>query len=87
MSDLDLLEAIRLDIIGELGAISQYDRHAAETNNPKAKKVWQNIANDERSHAGMLFTLLFELDPLSAEMFLKGQQEAKDLIRALQFKR
>ncbi len=85
MNDLQTLEAIRLDIVGELEAVSQYEAHAAATNNPKAKKIWQSIANEERMHAGELFALLFELDPITAEMFLKGQQEAKDMMRAMTF--
>lgn len=86
MSELETLEAIRLDIVGELEAVNQYERHAATSNNPKAKKIWQSIANEERVHAGELFALLFELDPISAEMFLKGQQEAKDTLRAMTFR-
>lgn len=85
--ELETIEAIRQDIVGELEAVSQYERHAANTTNQKAKKVWSDIADEERVHTGELFTLLFELDPVSAEMFMKGQQEAKELLKSLNFRR
>ena len=87
MTELETLEAIRTDIVGELQAVSQYERHAAETNNPKAKKLWQSIANEERIHTGELFALLFELDPITLEKFKQGQNEANEMFQSMFYRR
>lgn len=83
MSDWELIEAIRADIMGELDAIKLYERHVALTDNERAKAVLQDIANEEKVHTGELFTLLFELDPVSAKAFSDGREEVKELLEHL----
>ena len=79
----ELIEAIREDIRGELDAIKLYERHVALTDDKRAKAVLQDIANEEKTHTGELFTLLFELDPVSAKEFSKGEEEVKELLAKL----
>ena len=82
MTKAELIEAVRKDIIGELDAINQYERHVSLTDDPRAKKVWQDIANEEKVHVGELFNLLVELDPVTAEAFKEGQEESQELLES-----
>ena len=70
-----LAENVRLDIIGELEAITQYERHIEESNNPIVNRTLTDIVNEEKLHVGQLFGLLFYLDPTSQTQFEKGLNE------------
>ena len=65
----------RLDIIGELEAIIQYQAHYDATDDPVAKKTIYDIMEEEKMHVGQLFGLLFKLDPSSQTQFEKGYKE------------
>lgn len=78
-----LIEAVRLDIIGELEAINQYSRHANMTDNALAKAVWTDIRDEERVHVGELLTLLNALDPGELEKLKEGQEEVEAIMREL----
>ncbi len=79
MTKQELIQAIRLDIAGELEAIYLYDAHYEATDDIKAKAVLSDIRDEEKVHMGELLTLLKELDPKEAEKFLKGQTEVQEL--------
>ena len=65
----------RLDIIGELDAIIQYETHINSSVDPVYRSTLQDIVNEEKVHVGQLFGLLFMLDPASKEFFEKGLYE------------
>ena len=65
----------REDIIGELDAIIQYEKHLAETDNPSAQNTIKDIVKEEKLHVGQLMGLLFTLDPESKTQFEKGMSE------------
>ena len=65
----------RLDIIGELEAIIQYESHINSSTDPKYRETLQDIVDEEKVHVGQLFGLLFMLDPSSKELFEKGLNE------------
>ena len=65
----------RLDIIGELDAIIQYEAHLNSSADPVYRNTLQDIVNEEKVHVGQLFGLLFMLDPASKEFFEKGLNE------------
>ena len=65
----------RLDIIGELDAIIQYETHINSSVDPVYRSTLQDIVNEEKVHVGQLFGLLFMLDPASKEFFGKGLNE------------
>lgn len=48
----ELVRALRLDLAAELEAVHLYEAHADAIDHPLAKKVLQDIANEEREHAG-----------------------------------
>jgi len=79
----ELIQAIRLDIAGELEAIYIYDAHVMATDDPAAKKILEDIRDEEKVHIGELMTLLRLLDPKEADLFLEGQQEVNELLEEL----
>jgi rubrerythrin len=80
ISKEELIQAIRLDIAGEIEAIFTYDAHVQATEDSMAKKVIGDIRDEEKAHVGELMALLRILDPKEAEFFEKGQQEVKELL-------
>lgn len=59
----ELVRALRLNLAAEEDATSLYEAHADATDNALAKKVLQDIANEERVHVGefqRLISLLLE---------------------------
>lgn len=79
----ELVQAVRLDIAGELEAIYLYDAHVQATDSPEARAVLSDIRDEEKVHVGELFTLLRALDPKEAELFLNGQTEVNELLASL----
>ncbi len=80
----ELIQAVRLDISGELEAIYLYDAHVQATDNEIAKKVIADIRDEEKAHVGELMTLLRILDPQEAEHFVSGEDEVKELLEELE---
>ncbi len=76
----ELIQAIRLDIAGELEAIYLYDAHIQATDDEFTKKVLADIRDEERAHVGELMTLLRHLDPTEAAHFEEGVQEVKEMM-------
>jgi len=79
----ELIQAIRLDIAGELEAIYVYDAHVQATDNVIAKEVIADIRDEEKAHVGELMTLLRTLDPKEAEHFISGEEEVKEMLADL----
>jgi Uncharacterized conserved protein len=79
----ELIQAIRLDIAGELEAIYLYDAHVHATDNEMAKAVIADIRDEEKAHVGELMTLLRALDPQEAEHFVSGETEVKEMLGKL----
>ncbi|MBO5394970.1 MAG: ubiquinone biosynthesis protein COQ7 [Clostridia bacterium] len=69
------LQNARLDLVGELEAIVQYENHLMQTNNQAAQAAIRDIAKEEKVHVGQLMGLIFSLDIESKEMFEKGLKE------------
>jgi len=83
MTKEELLQAIRLDIAGELEAIFLYDAHVQATDIELAKKVIADIRDEEKAHVGELLTLLHALDPAEAEHFASGKAEVQEMMEEL----
>ncbi|MEN6325377.1 MAG: demethoxyubiquinone hydroxylase family protein [Syntrophomonas sp.] len=89
LSGPELVQAIRVDIAGEMEAIIGYEAHAMATSDERVKKVLYHIANEERRHVGELQQLLYVLNPGEEEFIQKGiqniqQQQAQNFQPALQ---
>lgn len=83
MTKQELIQAIRLNIAGELEAIYLYDAHVQATDDEFAKKVIGDIRDEEKAHVGELITLLHHLDPTEADFFADGQEEVKEMMEDL----
>jgi rubrerythrin len=83
MTKEELIQAVRLNIAGELEAIFVYDAHVQATDDPLAKKVIADIRDEEKAHVGELMTLLRHLDPEEADHFAEGEQEVKEMLEQL----
>lgn len=83
----ELIQAVRLDIAGELEAIYLYDAHVQATDDEVAKMVIADIRDEEKAHVGELMTLLRYLDPAEAEHFISGEGEVKEMLEGLGRKR
>jgi len=83
MTKDELIQAIRLDLAGELEAIFVYDAHVQATDDPVAKKVIADIRDEEKAHVGELMTLLRYLDPDEASHFADGEEEVKVMLEQL----
>lgn len=59
---IGLLEMLRANLIGELQAINQYERHARMTDNRTAQELFQEIANDEKHHIADLLKMIARFD-------------------------
>lgn len=65
------LKNLREDLIGELGAINQYQEHIDETDDEEIKKVLGHVRDDEKEHVAELIKLLQQLDATQKEKFEK----------------
>ncbi len=83
MSKEELIQAVRLDIAGEIEAIFLYDAHVQAADNKLAKAVLSDIRDEEKAHVGELMTLLYALDPKEAEHFASGQAEVWEMMQTL----
>ena len=83
LSNAELMQALRLDIAGELEAIFLYDAHYLATDDPLAKAVLADIRDEEKAHVGELITLMRHLDPKEAELFLEGEAEVREQMETL----
>ena len=83
LSNAELMQALRLDIAGELEAIFLYDAHYLATDDPAAKTILADIRDEEKAHIGEIMTLMRYLDPREAELFLDGEGEVKEMLEKL----
>jgi len=76
----ELIRAIRLDLAAEHEAVHAYLAHADATDNPLAKAVLIDIANEERVHAGEFSRLLSILTGDEDEFMKKGAAEVDAVV-------
>ena len=79
MSDRELTRAIRLALAAELEAVHLYEAQADATDNALAREVLQDIANEERVHAGEFQRLLKILLPDEQAYLDKGAEEVDEM--------
>lgn len=83
VSKAELIQAIRLDIAGELEAIYLYESHILATDDVVTKTILSDIRDEEKAHIGELMTLLRHLDPEEAEHFASGEEEVREMMADL----
>jgi rubrerythrin len=79
MTKEELIRALRLNISAEHEAVHLYMSHADATDDPLAKKVLIDIANEEREHIGEFQRLLSILDPEEDHYLADGAKEVEEM--------
>lgn len=79
VSDEELTKGIRFMMAAEFEAVQMYQQLADATDNPLAKKVLLEIADEEKIHAGEFLQLLYELDPEEEGFYVEGAREVLGL--------
>ena len=72
-------ELARIGLIAELDAISLYEQLAALAEDPLLKKVFLDIAHEEKEHVGEFMELLRRLDPKQTEASEHGAEEVREM--------
>lgn len=73
-------------IAQEERASNDYDQMADEADDPATKKVFEDISNEERVHAGELLILLLKQDPKEKEALEEGSEEVRELVGGESFR-
>lgn len=73
-------EVLRFAIIAELDAINLYEQLAATTDREDIKKVFQDIAKEEKTHAGEFQAMLLKEDKEQAAELESGKKEVNELL-------
>jgi rubrerythrin len=79
----ELIRAIRYTIAAEYEAIQIYMQLAESTDNIAAQKVLEDIANEERVHAGEFLKLLYRLAPDEESFYKEGMKEVEELVKTI----
>ncbi len=72
-------EALRLSITAELDAVNLYLQLARAIDDEKVRKVFEDIAKEEKTHIGEFLAMLKVLDKEQVEELVKGAEEVKEL--------
>lgn len=75
-SDIDK-EILRAGIIAELDAVSLYEQFAAITDNQDLKKIFLDVAKEEKTHVGEFQELLLRLDQEQVNELKAGKEEVE----------
>ena len=77
LTHAELVRAVRFMVAAEYEAIQLYQQLAESTDNVLAQNVLQDIANEEKVHAGEFLRLLKELDPAEEGFYQQGALEVE----------
>lgn len=83
ISDAELIRSIRFMIAAEYEAVQLYMQLAESTDNELAIAVLEDIADEERVHAGEFLRLLKELAPDEEGFYEDGAEEVEEIIEEL----
>ncbi len=84
MTPREVARGIRLSLAAEEEAVHLYEALADSTDNPLAKAVLQDIADEERVHAGEFQRLLNILLPDEEKMLAEGAEEVDEMAEAIE---
>jgi uncharacterized linocin/CFP29 family protein len=75
----EVAEALRLAVIAELDAINLYLQIARSADIDGVRKLFEDIAREEKTHVGEFLAMLKSLDPEQVEELKAGAKEAEEL--------
>ena len=81
LTKAELIRAIRLLVAAEYEAVQMYMQLAESIDNKLAAEVLEDIANEERVHAGEFLRLLKELAPDEEKLYAEGAREVEEEIK------
>ncbi len=67
------VQLLREDLMGELKAINDYQKHIDVLINDEAKHVLEHVRDDEKEHVAELMKLIRQLDETQEAKFKKEQ--------------
>ena len=79
----ELIRAIRFMVAAEYEAVQMYMQLAESTDNKLAIAVLEDIADEERVHAGEFLRLLKQLAPDEEKFYAEGAEEVEEEIEKL----
>lgn len=79
LSNKELARAIRLSIASEHDAVHLYELIAESVSDPHIKRIFQDIANEEKVHDGEFQKLLSIVDPENERYVQEGKEEANEI--------
>jgi rubrerythrin len=74
-------EILRAAILAELDAINLYEQMASLTNDENLKKVFLDVAREEKTHVGEFQAMLLRADEEQAKELDTGWEEVDELIK------
>ena len=83
LTEAELIRAIRFMVAAEYEAIQLYMQLAEYTDNKIAIEVLEDIADEERVHAGEFLRLLHHLAPDEQKYYDEGYEEVEEEIKKL----
>lgn len=75
----EVKDALRLAIVAELDAVSLYEQLARAIEDEAVRKVFEDIAREEKAHVGEFMALLKNLDPELVKEMESGAEEVEEL--------
>jgi len=75
----EIAEALRLAVIAELDAINLYEQIASLSEDEVVRKVFLDVAKEEKTHVGEFLAILLKFDPGQAEEIKSGFEEVREL--------
>ena len=83
LTDKELIRAIRFLVAAEYEAVQLYIQLAESTDDRLAIAVLEDIADEERIHAGEFLRLLKQLAPDEEGLYAQGAEEVEEIIEKL----
>ena len=79
LTERELARAIRLALAAEEEAVHLYEAIADASDNPLAARVLQDVADEEKVHAGEFQELIRILLPNEQQLLKKGTEEVQEM--------
>ena len=79
----DPAQALRLAIIAELDAINLYEQLAMGLEDEDLKRVFLDVAKEEKAHLGEFLALLKRIDREQVEELERGEREVEELLEGI----
>lgn len=80
----ELIRAVRFLVAAEYEAVQMYMQLAESVDNPFARAVLKDVADEERVHAGEFLKLLYHLAPDEEKLYEKGADEVDEIMGNMQ---